>query len=251
MMSAEPESIEELRRALAESEQRYKELQTSIETRAREIANAEFQAEMTRMSSELAHDLRGPLQIITNSLFLMERKPGDTTYYPKIGEALKQATGLLDAFREYYRGHEITLMKSNVNRLVEKSFEDVKVPQGVVVNKNLDQGASDLMLDVGKMKRVFTILVENAVEAMPEGGNLTITSKQEAGRVVVIVNDTGSGIPEAIRGKIFVAFGAKKRGGYGLGLAAAKRVVEAHGGSISFTTEIGKGTTFTVSLPIK
>jgi signal transduction histidine kinase len=181
----------------------------------------------------------------------MERKPGDTTYYPKIGEALKQATGLLDAFREYYRGHEITLMKSNVNRLVEKSFEDVKVPQGVVVNKNLDQGASDLMLDVGKMKRVFTILVENAVEAMPEGGNLTITSKQEAGRVVVIVNDTGSGIPEAIRGKIFVAFGAKKRGGYGLGLAAAKRVVEAHGGSISFTTEIGKGTTFTVSLPIK
>jgi two-component system sporulation sensor kinase A len=181
----------------------------------------------------------------------MERKPGDTTYYPKIGEALKQATGLLDAFREYYRGHEITLMKGNINRLIEKSFEDVKVPQGVIVSKNLDQGVPDMMLDVGKMKRVFTVLVENAVEAMPEGGNLTIDSKQERDSVVVTVGDTGGGIPEAIRGKIFVAFGAKKRGGYGLGLAATKKIVEAHGGSVAFMTDMGKSTTFTVSLPIK
>jgi signal transduction histidine kinase len=251
MMSTEPESIEELRRSLTESERRYKELEASMEKRAKEIASAELQAEMTRVSSELAHDLRSPLQIITNSLFLMERKPGDTTYYPKIGEALKQATGILDAFREYYRGHEVTLMNGNVNRLVEKSFEDIKVPQGVTVTKNLDPSIPDLMLDLGKMKRAFTVLIENATEAMPEAGSLTVSSKREADKVVVVVSDTGSGIPEAIRGKVFIAFGAKKRGGYGLGLAAAKRIIEAHGGSITFTTETEKGTTFTVSLPVK
>jgi two-component system, NtrC family, sensor histidine kinase HydH len=250
-MSAELRSLEELRRALAESERRYKELESSIEKRAKEIASAELQAEMSRVSSELAHDLRSPLQVITNSLFLMERKPGDTTYYPKIGEALKQATGLLDAFREYYRGHEVTLMKGNVNRLVENCFEDVKVPQGVTVTKNLDQSIPDLMLDLGKIKRAFTVLIENAIEAMPEVGSLTVSSKREEDKVVVAVSDTGGGIPEAIRGKIFTAFGAKKRGGYGLGLAAAKRIIEAHGGSIAFTTETGKGTTFTVSLPVK
>src|SRR5512141_125557 len=102
MTEAETKSIEELKRALAESDRRYKELKASVEERAKEIAMAEFQAEMTRVSSELAHDLRGPLQIITNSIFIMERKPGGTSYYPKISEAVKQATGLLDSFREYY-----------------------------------------------------------------------------------------------------------------------------------------------------
>ncbi|MCX6648597.1 MAG: HAMP domain-containing sensor histidine kinase [Candidatus Bathyarchaeota archaeon] len=247
MREAEPKSIEELRRALAESERRYEELQASVDERAK----AEFQAEMTRVSSELAHDLRGPLQIITNSLFLMERKPGDTTYYPKISEALKQATGLLDGFREYYRGHEITLMKGNVNRLIEKSFEDITVPTGVTVSKSLDPGIPDIMLDIGKIRRVFTIVLKNAVEAMPNGGMLHVSTRIDGDGVVVKVGDTGTGIPEQIRDKIFIAFGAKKRGGYGLGLAAAKRTVEAHGGAISFETETGKGTTFTVSLPIR
>ena len=248
---AESQSVEELRCALAKSEKKYAELEASINARAHEIAKAEFQAEMTRISSELAHDLRGPLQIITNSLFLMERKPGDTTYYPKIGDALKQATGILDAFREYYRGHEIMLMKGNVNRIIEKSIEDVTVPNGIVVSKNLDPAVPDTMLDLGKVKRNIAVLLKNAVEAMPNGGNLSVSSCVDGGTILVRISDTGSGIPEAIRSKVFIAFGAKKRGGYGLALAATKRNLEAMGGSISFETESGKGTTFTISLPIK
>jgi signal transduction histidine kinase len=251
MAEAEPKSIEELRRALAESERRYEELKASVEERAKEIARADFQAEMTRVSSELAHDLRGPLQVITNSLYIMERKPGDTTYYPKIGEALKQATGLLDGFREYYRGHEITPMRGNVNKLVEKCFEDITIPPGITVSKSLDQSVPDTMVDLGKIRRVFAIVVKNAVEAMPNGGSLSVSSRVNGDSVVVEVRDSGTGIPEATRAKIFIAFGSKKRGGYGLGLAAAKRTVEAHGGSILFDTETGKGTTFTVVLPIK
>jgi len=181
----------------------------------------------------------------------MERKPGDTTYYPKIGEALKQATGLLDAFREYYRGHEITPMKGNVNKLAEKSFEDVQIPQEVKVVKDLDPGVPDSTLDLSKIKRVFAIVLKNGVEAMPNGGSISVSSRVNKGMIVVEIGDTGSGIPEAIREKLFVAFGAKKRGGYGLGLAAAKRIVDAHGGTISFATETGKGTTFTISLPCK
>ncbi len=251
MKDAEPKSIEELRRALAESERRYEELKASVDARAKEIAEEEFRDEMTRISSELAHDLRGSLQIITNSLFLMERKPGDTTYYPKISEALRQSTGLLDSFREYYRGYEIALMKGSVNRLVDKSLEDIAVPPSITVVKSLDPNLPDTMLDFGKMKRVFTVVLKNAIEAMPNGGNLNVSSRAEGDRIVIQIKDTGTGISEVIRGKIFVAFGAKKRGGYGLGLAAARRTLEAHGGSISFETETGKGTTFTISLPIK
>ncbi len=242
-------SIEELRKALAESERRYNELLADVEERSRKIAKAEFQAEMTRVSSELAHDLRSPLQTITNSIFLMERKPGDTTYLPKISEALKQATALLDNFRDYYRGYEITPMQGDLNKLIEKAVEDSQIPPIIKVSVNLDQNVPQIMLDLAKIRRVFSIIIKNAVEAMPNGGSLAIVTRVEGNKVLASLSDNGVGIPEAAREKIFVAFGLKKKGGFGLGLAAAKRIVEAHGGDISFESDVGKGTKFTVAIP--
>ena len=250
MKKTENESIEDLRKALVESERKYKELLATIELRANEIAKSEFQTEMTRVSSELAHDIRGPLQTITNSLFLMERKPGDTTYFPKMGEALKQATALLDAFREYYRGHEITPMQGNLNKLLEKALEEIQIHSTIQISTDLNSSLPQIMLDLMKIKRVFSILIKNAVEAMPNGGRLVISTGISGDRILATVSDTGIGIPEAAREKIFVAFGSKKKGGFGLGLAAAKAIVEAHGGSISFESEVGKGTTFTVAMPV-
>jgi signal transduction histidine kinase len=243
-------SIEELRKALEESERRYNELLANVEERARNIAKAEFQAEMTRVSSELAHDLRSPLQTITNSLFLIERKPGDTTYLPKISEAVKQATTLLDNFREYYRGYEITPMQGDLNKLIEKTLEDSHIPPIIKVSMNLDQNVPQTMLDLAKIRRVFSIIIKNSVEAMPNGGNLIIITRVEGDKILAKISDSGVGIPEAAREKIFVAFGLKKKGGFGLGLAAAKRIVDAHSGEISFESDVGKGSTFTVAIPV-
>jgi signal transduction histidine kinase len=250
MGKAKVDSLEDLRRDLAESERRYNELLADVEHRAHEIAVSKFQTEMTRVSSELAHDLRGPLQTITNSLFLMERKPGDTTYFPKISEALKQATSLLDAFREYYRGHEITPMQGDINKLLEKALEDSEIPSTIKVSTDLGQGLPPAMLDLIKVKRVFSTIIKNAVEAMPDGGSLSISTRLVGDKILSSFSDTGVGIPEAAREKIFVAFGQKKKGGFGLGLAAAKRIIEAHGGSIAFESETGRGTTFTVAMPV-
>ena len=250
MKKTENESIEDLRKALAENERKYKELLATIELRAHEIAKSEFQTEMTRVSSELAHDIRGPLQTITNSLFLMERKPGDTTYFPKMGEALKQATALLDAFREYYRGHEITPMQGDLNKLLEKALEEIQIPSTIQISTDLSSSLPQIMLDLMKIKRVFSIIINNAIEAMPNGGRLVISTGISGDRILATVSDTGIGIPEAAREKIFVAFGSKKKGGFGLGLAATKAIVEAHGGSISFESEVGKGTTFIVAMPV-
>jgi signal transduction histidine kinase len=106
------------------------------------------------------------------------------------------------------------------------------------------------MLDLAKIKRVFSIIIKNAIEAMPNGGSLAIITRVEANKILASINDNGVGIPEVAREKIFLAFGMKKKGGFGLGLAAAKRIVEAHGGDISFESEVGKGTTFTVAVPV-
>lgn len=250
MCERTPDTVEELRKALVASEERYRALLADVDRRARELAEREFRGEMTRISSELAHDLRGPLQTITNSIYLMERKPGDMTYVPKISEALKHATALLDSFRDYYRGHEITPMPVNVNRIIEKALEDFPVSGGVSVVKRLDPSVPEGVFDPSKMRRVFAVIIENAVEAMPGSGSLTISTHAEGDRVLVEVADSGSGIPVEIRDRVFVPFGSKKRGGFGLGLAASKRIVEAHGGGISFDSEVGVGTTFRVSLPL-
>ncbi|MCX6642039.1 MAG: ATP-binding protein, partial [Candidatus Bathyarchaeota archaeon] len=99
------------------------------------------------------------------------------------------------------------------------------------------------------LRRVFWNLAKNSVEAMPSGGTLTLESLDAGDKIIIKISDTGTGIPENIRPKVFIAFGAKKRGGLGLGSAASKRVIDAHGGKISFETETGKGTVFTVVLP--
>jgi signal transduction histidine kinase len=237
-------------------EEQIRRLETDLEikgeTPALLFTQKQLWEEIGRVCSELAHDMRGPLQTITNSVFLIERKPNDlNVYLPKINGALTHASTLLDSFREYYRGHELTLITGNINRVIEKGLEDIQVPDSVKVVKKFDESITDTVLDPVKMRRVFWNLAKNGVEAMPNGGTLTLESSMSGNNIIVTISDTGTGISENIQPKVFVAFGAKKRGGFGLGTAVSKRVIEAHGGQISFETEPGKGTVFTVVIPKK
>ena len=96
----------------------------------------------------------------------------------------------------------------------------------------------------------MTNLVINAVQAMPNGGKITVKATVEAGKVLISVADTGVGIPEEIKPNLFKPMFTTKAKGQGLGLAVVKRLVEALNGSISFESEVGKGSKFTVSLPL-
>ena len=98
------------------------------------------------------------------------------------------------------------------------------------------------------MHRVFANLILNALEAMPEGGTLTISASASDHAVAINVHDTGIGIAEEIKDKLFTPLTTSKAKGTGLGLAVVKRIVDAHGGTISFESQGRKGTTFTVTL---
>jgi len=98
--------------------------------------------------------------------------------------------------------------------------------------------------------RAFSNLVLNAIQAMPDGGVLSITASSADGSVAIAVSDTGVGIPDEMRGKRFSPLLTGKAKGTGLGLAVVKRIVDAHGGTITFESKKGKGTTFTVTLPV-
>ena len=101
------------------------------------------------------------------------------------------------------------------------------------------------------MKRVFTNIITNAIDAMPEGGKLIITSRKRDDTLEFAFTDTGKGIPDEIKEKIWTPLFTTKSKGMGLGLAICKRMIEAHGGSISVEITVGKGTTFTIKIPLK
>jgi len=124
----------------------------------------------------------------------------------------------------------------------------MKVPRKVQVTTDIPDDLS-LYLDRRLMQRVFTNLILNAIQAMPEGGRLTICAAPSDGAVLVTVEDTGVGIREDIKDKLFSPLFTNKAKGTGLGLAVCKRIVELHDGTITVESEEGRGARLVVKLP--
>jgi len=135
-------------------------------------------------------------------------------------------------------------------KLIASIFQTVKVPNTITLKINV-QGFPKIHTDPTLMRRALANLVNNAIQAMPDGGTLELTAQKVEHTVAISVADTGNGIPEEVKAKLFTPLVTTKAKGQGLGLAVVKRLVEALGGSIAFNSESGKGTKFTITLPLK
>jgi signal transduction histidine kinase len=139
----------------------------------------------------------------------------------------------------------------NVECIIEEALLIVTIPNNLEVNLDIQHNFPALRADYAMLKRALTNLIQNAVQAMPNGGNLTIAATHNTATAQVTVSDTGEGIPPEIQTKIFTPLFTTKSKGQGFGLAVTKRLVEAQNGTITYQTQTGKGTTFTIQLPIK
>jgi signal transduction histidine kinase len=108
----------------------------------------------------------------------------------------------------------------------------------------------NFIADFSMLKRAFINLIQNAVQAMPNGGNLKITANRKENYAYICVEDTGEGIPEEAKSRLFTPLFTTKSKGQGFGLVGVKRLVEVQGGNISFESKLGKGTIFTVQMPV-
>jgi two-component system sensor histidine kinase EvgS len=246
---------------------------------ARELAEAEVRrarraaeeklvaAERLQMVGQVAasiiHDLKNPMQVIlgnleflnTESLASEKRK----RYCETIDKQVERMLGLCQEILDFARG-EVSLALEPVN-LLELCNEAVNLNQrlfaasgvNLFFHGRLEANASPLMaLDKERIWRVLTNLIGNAKEAMPAGGEIQISVAVGLQEARVEVLDNGPGVPEGIRDKIFDPFFTHgKAKGTGLGLSIVKKIVEAHGGQIDFSSEAGAGTTFGITLPIQ
>jgi signal transduction histidine kinase len=107
------------------------------------------------------------------------------------------------------------------------------------------------MLDESQITQVLINLMRNAAESMPNGGEITISSRRNGDMAEIAVKDTGTGIPPEVMDRIFSPFFTTKPNGTGLGLAVSRKIVDDHGGRMSVSSKRGEGTVFTISLPIR
>jgi two-component system sporulation sensor kinase A len=210
----------------------------------------------------VGHDLRNPLQAIVNTLYLLKRKtstaiPGqaDRQDVEKITEALEQQVDYMNKIvsdlQDYARPVKLELTEISVQDLIDESLMTVAIPSTVEVSKTYDPNLPKLSIDRTHMKRVFINLITNAIQAMPEGGKLTIKSFKAERVALISIRDTGSGIPRENMDRLFQPLFTTKAKGQGLGLAVCNRLVGTHGGEITVESEPDKGSVFTISLPLK
>ncbi len=230
-----------------------------------EMRRREWFAKIGEMSAGMAHEIRNPLGGMAGALQMLRKDQAldeDSARLMDIaiGEATRLNT-IVTEFLRYSRPPDLNLKECEVRVLLEETIalikHDDRSPSAPTIALHHDPDLAAIQVDPDKMKQVFWNLATNAVQAMPSGGRLTIstarrrvTSGMRSGDVVEIAfQDTGSGISRDDLNKIFFPFFTTKKHGSGLGLATGQRIVDQHGGWIRVESREGQGSRFTVCLP--
>jgi signal transduction histidine kinase len=189
--------------------------------------------------------------------FLVQEVPQTVT---EMLDGLKRVATIVRALLEFAHPDQGEMAEADVNRILTATLEVARTEYKYVADLEVQlTPVPNVLCHSGDLSQVFLNLVVNAVHAVmdlarPEGkkGRITVRTRAEGGQVVVSIQDDGCGIPEAVRGRIFEPFFSTKEAGRGTGqgLAIVKRIVEKHRGGIDFETEVGRGTTFFVRLPV-
>ncbi len=231
---------------------------TEVTTLERRLHRAEHQAAIGKLARGIAHELNSPLDgVLRYTHLALEHLTEDSPvreYLIHVKEGLDRMVRAVRAFLEFSRQVTTPVNRlADLNHLVEDGLLLVQHRakfQQVHVVKAFGQQLP-AVLD-GGLQHAIVNLIKNGFDAMPRGGTLTISTRATEEHVHVDIEDTGAGIPEEIRTRIFEPFFSTKpiHQGNGLGLIIAKEVVERSGGTIEFTSQVGVGTTFRIHLPI-
>jgi len=231
----------------------------SLESINTQLQVSERLAAVGRITAGVAHEVKNPLNSMRLWLEnLKESLPRDAE------DGARQAVTVLDAeidrldavvkrFLDFARPMDVKLEPTQLANLLREVL-DVARPQleqaHVHVAQLLPIGVPEVFVDRALLKQAVLNLVLNAVDAMPNGGQLQLTLSRRGEMAEITVGDTGKGIPLENRQKVFQLFFTTRPGGSGIGLASTFRIVQLHNGSIDFTSEVGRGTTFRIELPL-
>lgn len=218
--------------------------------------------EIASLAGGLAHEIRNPLSTISLNLDLLAEElkeaesARDRRMLNKILTVQKECRhlrGILDAFLQFARVGELKLHSGDLNEIVREFvafYLADAAEHGVEISPHLDPNLPPIPLDESLMRQVLMNLARNAQQAMPDGGLLELQTYRSDDHVCLEVIDNGRGMDERTRNRMFQAFFSTRSAGSGLGLPTVKKIIEAHGGSITCDSEPGQGTRFHIRLPV-
>jgi len=221
------------------------------------LVRSERLATVGRLAAHVAHEIRNPLATIGGFARSMLRNPADAARVQRNGriivEEVERLEQILANVMNFSKPGNPVFRDRNVNEIVEAvcAFnEAVLAERRVVLHKALDPRCPTLRLDPDQIRQVLLNLVANALDSMPNGGELAVLTRAQEDHVEVVVADTGHGMSEDVLESLFQPFFTTKVGGTGLGLSVSQKIVHDHGGDILVTSKPGAGSSFTICLPI-
>ena len=230
------------------------------------LFDSEKLAATGRLAASIAHEINNPLEAVQNALYLLQKSvtsaAADRQYLEIASRETQRMSRILRQMLGFYRQAE-AMTSIDVNALVEEA-EGLVVKRlrerGVQIANQLDPVIPRIRASGDQLKQVLLNLLLNAADSMPEGGAITVATQSGAGAetelfgrdaVQIQVRDTGQGIADDVLAQIFEPFFSTKPGkGTGLGLWVSQGIVQSHGGTMRVRSRVGRGTTFTITLPV-
>ena len=224
----------------------------------RQLQIADRLAAISKVSGGVAHEVKNPLNAILLHVEVARAKlaSGDTDVGPQmeiIAREILRLDRVVKTFLDFARPVELNLTVAPLDGLVGEIVELAR-PQAAAARIRVEvrqqAESAEVRVDRDLLKQAMLNVAMNAIQAMPDGGELRFDSSATAETAEIRISDTGSGIPAELRDKIFRLYFTTRKEGSGIGLAMTFRIVQLHDGTIDFTSEAGKGTTFAISLPL-
>lgn len=209
-------------------------------------------AALSRLTGGVAHEIKNPLNAMALQLEVLRTKlDSEHPEVAVIAREIKRLDNVVKTFLNFNRPVELEARALDLNQLVSQ-IVDLVAPEAaakkVQIEKDLQPGVNTNG-DANLLQQAILNIINNAMEAMPEGGTLKVRTARDGGDCRVEIADSGMGIPPELRDRIFNLYFTTKQNGSGIGLATTFRVVQLHGGTIDFVTQLGKGTTFRLRFP--
>jgi PAS domain S-box-containing protein len=236
-----------------------KNLERLVDERTKQLKDAERLAAIGQTAGMIGHDIRNPLQAIAGELYLMKQdidsspdsdcKRDVQESLGSIQEQVDYMNKIVSDLQDYARPLKPELVEVDLCSVIPQLISTVNVPLNVKAIEECSQDLPMVKLDLTFLKRILVNLVTNAIQAMPNGGVVTVNVFAQGDGVAITVTDTGVGIPDEVKPKLFQPLMTTKSKGQGFGLAVVKRLVEAMGGTIGFESQVGVGTQFKMVFP--
>ncbi|RME63314.1 MAG: PAS domain S-box protein [Nitrospirae bacterium] len=220
---------------------------TDVKALERQLRLKEHLTGLGELSMGIAHELKNPMAVIMGYIKMLLKRWPDSPELRTIQKELQLMDRIINDFMTFARPGKVTLQEVDLRGLINETLLPL-VSERKDIRTTIECNVDSIRTDMTLLKQALVNLIKNAIEAMPKGGDLRISAHKNNGRVVLEVSDTGYGISEDIRDKVFTPFFTKKEKGTGLGLAIVQRNVTLLDGTVDFESSVN-GTTFRIELP--